>query len=253
MKHHFGEMLDRSGGHWTVVPNVERYAYQMPEWTSGQKSVSIATIGSTDRNWELIGTFPNLEELTLHSPNQDQLAFVSKLWRLKRLRITHAKPKDIAFLSRLQNLEELILEYVSGFSDISPIGELQRLRALHVENLRRVSDFSGLKGASSLRYLGIYGTVDWSQPVDDFEFLSSLNGLEHLGLHFLKAPKAKRPLASIRKLPNLQKLDISMNALPLEEFAWIEASVPHVKGASRPAFVKFGGKDDEIRPGDIRF
>lgn len=246
-------MLDRSGGHWTVVPNVERYAYQMPEWTSGQKAVSIATISSGDANWELIGTFPNLEELTLHSPSHDQIAFVSQLWRLKRLRITHARPKDIGFLSRLQNLEELILEYVSGFNDIAPIGELRQLRALHVENLSRVSNFSGLKGASNLKYLGIYGTVDCSQPVEDFEFLPALGALEYLGLHFLKAPKVDRPLASIAKLPSLKKLSISMNAFPLEEFAWIEANFPHVEGAQRPAFVKFGGQDEAIHPRDIRF
>lgn len=253
MKHHFGDMLDRSGGHWTIVPNVERYAYQMPEWTSGQKLISIATISNGDANWELIGTFPNLEELTLHSPNEEQLSFVSKLWRLKRLRITHARPKDIGFLSRLQNLEEVILEYVSGFCDLSPIGELKRLRALHVENLRRVSDFSGIRGATNLKYLSLYGTVDWSQPIDNFDFLSSLSDLEYLGLHFLKAPKINQPLVSLRNLENLRRLDISMSAFPLEVFAWIEANLSHIDGAVRPAFVKFGGKDEEINQRDIRF
>lgn len=246
-------MLDRSGGHWTVVPNVERYAYQMPEWTSGQKLVSIATISNGDANWEVIGTFPNLEELTLHSPSLEQLAFVSQLWRLKRLRITHARPKDISFISRLQNLEEVILEYVSGFDDLSPIGELKQLRALHVENLRRVSDFSGIKGATNLKYLGLYGTVDWSQPVDSFDFVSSLKSLEYIGLHFLKAPKDDQPLVSVRQLPNLRKLDIAMNTFPLEVFAWIEAKLASIEGAKRPAFVKFGGKDEEINPRDIRF
>ncbi|MEO5493089.1 MAG: hypothetical protein ABIR08_03580 [Sphingomonas sp.] len=246
-------MLDRSLGHWTVVPNVERYAYQMPEWTSGQKLVSIATVGSDDSNWELIGTFPNLVELTLHSPSAEQLAFGSQLWRLKRLRITHARTKDIAFISRLQNLEEVILEYVSGFDDLAPIGELKNLRALHVENLRRVSDFSGIGGAANLEYLGLYGTVDWSQPVDSFDFLSSLKGLEYIGLGFLKVPQSGQPLASVSELRRLRKLDISMNTFVLETFAWVESQFPKVEGAVRPAFVKFGGKDEEIHPRDIRF
>ena len=114
MKHHFGDMLDRSGGHWNFVPNAQRYAFQMPEWTSGQKLISIATIGREDINWELIGTFPNLEELTLHSPSHEQIAFVSSLWRLKRLRITHARPKSLEFIARLQNLEEVVLECTPG-------------------------------------------------------------------------------------------------------------------------------------------
>jgi len=253
VKHHFGDMLDRTGGHWTVVPNRERYAYQMPEWTSGQKSISIATISSGDTNWELISTFPNLEELTLHDPSSEQISFVSQLWRLKRLRITHARVKDIGFIERLQNLEELILEYVSGFSDISPVGALKRLRALHIENLRRVSDFSGLGDAINLRYLGMYGTVDWAQPVESFAFLSRLTSLEYLGLHFIKAPKDDQPLASLKQVPNLRKLSISMNTFPLEVFAWIESNLPEVEGAIRPAFVRFGGKDEEIHPRDIRF
>lgn len=253
MKHHFGDMLDRSGGHWEVIPNAERYSYQTSEWTSGQKSISIATIGGNDTNWDIIGTFPHLEELTLHSPSNEQLAFVSTLWRLKRLRITHARPKNIRFLSRLQNLEEVVLEYVSGFSDLSPLGELKKLQALHIENLRRVSDFSGLKGATTLRYLGLYGTVDWSQPIDSFDFLSSLNRLEYLLLHFIKSPKTERPLGSIKKLPNLRKIDISMNAFPLEVFAWLEANFAHIEGAVRPACIKFGGRDESIHERDIRF
>ena len=252
MKHHFGDMLDRSGGHWTVVPNAQRYAYQMPEWTSGQKLISIATIGNGDTNWELIGTFPNLEELTLHSPSAEQLAFVSQLWRLKRLRITHARPKDIGFISRLQNLEEVILEYVSGFDDLTPIGDLKNLKALHMENLRCVRDFSSITGAKSLKHLSIYGTLDWAQPVESFEFLSSLNDLEHISLHFLKAPKVEQPLLSVAQLPNLQKLNIAMNVFPLEVFAWLEAKLPTVNGAQRPAFVKFGGKDEEFHQRDYR-
>ncbi|MEM1195727.1 MAG: leucine-rich repeat domain-containing protein [Pseudomonadota bacterium] len=252
MKHHFGDVLDRSGGHWTIVPNVERYAYQLPEWTSGQKSISIATISKGDANWELVGTFPNLEELTLHSPCNDQLAFVSQLWRIKRLRITHARPKDIDFIARLQNLEELVLEYVSGFDDISPIGELKKLRSLHIENLRRVSSFSGLAGAERLEYLAIRGTFDWSQPVESFDFLSSFTELEHLGLHSIKAPKVEQPLISLQNLEAMRKLDIAMNAFPLEVFAWIEANLEGVEGASRPAFLKHGGINREINQRDIR-
>ena len=29
MRHHFGESLDRDGGYWTTVPNIERYAYRI--------------------------------------------------------------------------------------------------------------------------------------------------------------------------------------------------------------------------------
>jgi hypothetical protein len=252
MKHHFGDALDRSGGHWNFVPNVERYAYHMPEWTEGQKQISIATISAEDQNWELIATFPNLVELTLHSPSHEQLAFVSQLWRLKRLRITHARPKNIEHLARLQSLEEIILEYVSGFSDLSPLSELANLTALHLENLRRVSDFSGLKNAKKLKYLSLDGTLDWDQPVESFEFLGGLSDLEFLRIMKVRTPKVGNPLESLLKLKCLKNLSFSANAFPVEIFAWIAAKLSHVDGADRSPFVKYGGENREIRQGDLR-
>lgn len=225
----------------------------MPEWTSGQKLVSVATISSEDSNWQLISTFPNLEELTLHSPSHEQIAFVSNLWRIKRLRITHARPKNLEFIARLQNLEEVILEYVSGFNDVSPLGELSNLKALHIENVRRVRDFSGIQNAPNLAYLSIDGTLDWAQPIESLDFLGSLESLQYLRLANVRPPKISEPLISLLKLKKLSKIIFGMSTFPLEVFAWLQAKIPQVEGAVRPAFVKFGGEDQEIRGRDIRF
>lgn len=235
-----------------MVPNAERHIYRMQDWSNAQKQISIATISSDDLNWDALATLPNLEELTLHAPSNEQMEFVSQLWRLKRLRITHARPRNIEFISRLQNLEELILEYVSGFDDVSPVGGLTRLHALHFENLRRVSNFSGLAGSRNLRFLSISGTLDWAQPVDSFDFLRSLTELEYLTLHLFKAPKVDQPLSSLMDLKKLTKLNVGINSFPLEVFAWLEAKLPNVQGVVRPAFVKFGGKDEEVDATDIR-
>lgn len=165
MKHHFGDLLDRTYGHWTILPNIERHKYHLDDWSQAQNSVSIATIYGNDLNWRTIGSLPKLKELTLHQPNKEQLNFVAILGKLKRLRITHARPKTIDFLIRLQNVEELVLEYVSGFESVEPIGELKNLKALHIENVRRITNFSGLGRAQELRYLSINGTFDWA-PTD---------------------------------------------------------------------------------------
>jgi hypothetical protein len=252
MKHHFGDMLDRSGGHWNFVPNAKRYAFHMPEWTSGQKLITTATISGEDVNWEILGTFPNLEELTLHSPNNEQIAFVSNLWRLKRLRITHARPKNLDFIARLEDLEEIILEYVSGFSDLSPLSQISGLKALHIENVRRVNDFSGLSNSPRLAYLSIDGTLDWAQPVEDFDFLRSLGSLEYLRLMNVRSPTKPQPLSSLTELKNLSKIMIGMSTFPIEVFAWLEARIPHVEGAVRQPFVKFGGEDRAIDARDHR-
>jgi hypothetical protein len=158
MRHHFGDLLDRDGGYWTTIPNRERYAYRIGDVPSGSKEVTIVTIGKKDENWERVLTLPNLVELTLHEPTNDQLEAVGALRSIKRLRITHARPKSIEFIRSMSEIEELVLEYVSGFDDLSPLRELKRLRAIHLENLRRVSNFDGLSGVKSLQYLSICGT-----------------------------------------------------------------------------------------------
>jgi hypothetical protein len=95
MKHHFGDLLDRDGDYWTIVPNVERYAHRIGETPAGSEQILVATIGSADEAWRNVFSFPNLEELTLHEPSHEQLQAVAELTALKRLRITHAKFFDL--------------------------------------------------------------------------------------------------------------------------------------------------------------
>jgi hypothetical protein len=239
MKHHFGDMLDREGGYWTIVPNVERYAYGIGSVPAGSAEITVATIGARDESWRKIFTFPALEELTLNEPSAEQLAAIGELSQLKRLRIAHARPKDIEFISALVNVEELVLEYVSGFSDLSPLRSLTRLRALHLENLRRVHDFSGLAGIQSLKYLHIDGTLDWKQPIDDFEFVRGQPNLEVLsfGQIINKKPfPATLPLLTLNKL---RRLRLTWNMLPTEEYALLEVGLPGVPGASWGPFTRF--------------
>jgi hypothetical protein len=239
MKHHFGDLLDREAGYWTIVPNRERYAYRIGDVPAGSKQITIATIGSGDESWRNVFSFPSLEELTLHEPSQEQLLGLSQLSILKRLRITHARPKEISFISSLPDLEELVLEYVSGFSDLAPLRSLLKLKALHIENLRKVHDFSGLSGISSLKYLYIDGTLDWKQPIDDFEFLRGLPNLEVLsfGQIINKIPfPATLPVLSLKKL---KRLRLPWNMLPTEEYALLEVGLLGVKGADWGPFTRF--------------
>ncbi|MFO1041449.1 MAG: hypothetical protein U0941_06655 [Planctomycetaceae bacterium] len=239
MKHHFGDLLDRDGDYWTIVPNRERYAYQIADVPDGSTEITVATIGSGDDCWRKVFTFPHLEELTLHEPSPEQLLAIAELPRLKRLRLTHARPKDIEFIRSLQNLEEVVLEYVSGFEDLSPLRSLTHLKSLHLENLRRVKDFSGLSGINSLRYLSIDGTLDWKQPIVDFEFLRGLPNLEVLafGQIISKAPfPAMLPALTLQKL---QRLRLSWNMLATEEYALLEVGLPDVKGTQWGPFTRF--------------
>lgn len=232
MKHHFGDLLDRTGDYWTIVPNRERYAYLTDRKIIDKRKAKILTVSKDHKYWTQIFDCPNVEELTLHDPTREQVERIRELPRLKRLRITFFRARDIEFIAALPNLEELVLEYVSGFSDLAPLQRLEKLKSLHFENLRRVSNFSGLKGLASLRYLHIDGTLDWNQPIENFEFLDGLPNLEVLSLGFVINKTEFPAFLPILQLRKLKKIMIGRASFHTKEYAFLMAAVPKVEGCS---------------------
>lgn len=252
MKHHFGDFLDRSGGYWTIAPNRERWANHFEDVNDAPPETSIITIQKNDKNWPRIQELTDLRELTLHEPSKDQLSSIEKLSNLTSLRITHARPKDLDFLRQLHHLRELVLEYVSGFEHLDPLGDLVELRALHLENLRRVKNYSGLSSSKSLHYLSIDGTFDWKQPIEDMSFLRPLENLEYLRLNNVRVLADTPVLDALVPLKNLKYLNIPMYTLPLEDFAFIEAARSDIEGAVRPAYVVNDANRRPVSKEDIR-
>ena len=226
MKHHFGDFLDRTGDYWTTIPNRERFAFIADFEIANKDEVKILTISKTQDKifWEQIFDCPNLEELTLHDPSKEQVQAIRKLKEIKRLRVTFFRATDIEFIGDLENLEELILEYVSGFSDLTPLRKLKKLKSVHFENLRRVNDFGGLTGIESLRYIYINGTFDWSQPVQSFDFLSEIPNLEILAMGFgVKVGNSTYPIfKSIIENKKIKKLRLGRAFCSLEDYAFVE-------------------------------
>lgn len=252
MKHHFGDLLDRDGDYWTIVPNRERYAYAIGDVPPGSEAITIVTIGSNDESWDRVFTFPNLEELTLHEPTKLQLEAISNLTKIERLRIAHARPTDINFIASLVNVEELVFEYVSGFSDLSPLKSLKKLRSLHLENLRRVGDFGGLSGIESLKYLRIDGTLDWKQPISDFDFLKGLPNLEVLSFGQVITKASYPALFPVVGLKKLKRIKLVWNMLDAEEYALMEVALNGVAGADWGPFRRFAYSSIPIPNNDIR-
>lgn len=232
MKHHFGDLLDRTGDYWTTIPNQQRYSFIADRIIGKKEQVKILTISKYQdkKHWEQVFDCPNLEELTLHDPGKEQVQAIRSLKQLKRLRVTFFRAKDLDFIADLPNLEELVLEYVSGFSDLSPLARLKKLRSLHLENLRRVSDFDGLSGLRSLRYLYISGTLDWNQPISHFSFLQGLPGLEVFSLGFISCKAGYPALLPLTKLKKLKKIRIGRNMFTTPEFAFLKAAFPMLEG-----------------------
>jgi hypothetical protein len=232
MKHHFADFLDREGDYWTTIPNMERYTYSADKKIKDTAKVKILTISKDDKNWKQVFDCPNIEEITLQEPSKEQVESTRILTDVVRLRITHLRTKDIDFISELNNLEELILEYVSGFSDLTPLRKLTKLKSLYFENLRGVANFDGLKGIDSLRYLHIDGTLDWNQPIKNFDFLAGLPNLEVFSLGFITNKSEFPVFLPLLKLKKLKKLNIIRSTFKTKEYAFLETGLPKVDGCS---------------------
>ncbi|MEM6568979.1 MAG: leucine-rich repeat domain-containing protein [Planctomycetota bacterium] len=231
MKHHLADFLDRDDGHWTFTPNRQRYGQGIADAPDGSPDVVVATIGRDTTDWERVLDFPRLEELTLHEPSKEQFEAVGRLRSIRRLRVTHHRPKTIESLAAAVGVEEMILEYVSGFSDLSPLRALPRLRSVYFENLRRVKRFDGLAGCNELRYLAIHGTLDWDQPIHDFEFVEELPALEVLSAHSVRALAGPPVALPIARSTSLRRLRIMNQILTALDHAILEVGLPHVDGA----------------------
>lgn len=248
MKHHYADFLDRTDDTWTLTPNAQRWSCHVDDLVDAPDDTERLMVTAGDRNWQRMLQLPLLRELTLHEPSQAQLASLAQLPQLTALRISHGRPKTLAMLEGLQALRELVLEYVSAFSDLSPVGRLPMLRALHMENLRRVRDFSGLAGAPALRSLTLAGTLDWNQPVEDLGFLARLPALEAVSIYWFRSPSLAALPGLLLRVPQLRKVHFSMSDLPLEDFARIHAWLPAVEGAVREPFVLCGEQHRIVDP-----
>jgi hypothetical protein len=244
MKHHFGDFLDRKGDYWTTIPNRDRYAVIADFKIANKTEVKILTISNHQdkEHWQQVFDCPNLEELTLHDPSKEQVEAIPKLTQLKRLRVTFFRATNIDFIGDLHNLEELILEYVSGFSDLTTLSRLTKLKSLHLENLRRVSNFDGLRGLNSLRYLHIDGTLDWNQPIENFEFVKGLPNLEVFSLGFIINKTEYPAFLPLLHLKKLRKIKIVRDTFKSKEFAFLQVALPGVEGCDWDLFWDTGDR-----------
>jgi hypothetical protein len=109
-----------------------------------------------------------------------------------------------------------------------------------LENLRRVKNFGGLSGLLNLKYLSIDGTLDWKQPIENFDFLNGLPKLEifKVGQVITKAPYPE--LLPLCKLRNLKRIRLPLNMFSAEEYALVSTALQNIEGADFSPVNRFG-------------
>ena len=103
-------------------------------------------------------------------------------------------------LSALENLKQLKYLYIgsgAGVRDITSLGKLENLIVLHVENFKRIEDYSVFITLRKLEQLIISGPIIGRTPIKDLEFLREMKNLVSVGL----------PNTTIKKKYTLEELE----------------------------------------------
>lgn len=166
-----------------------------------------------------------IDHATLHGEDFAWLADTERLtlWNVKI---------PAGFLSRLHKLWWLDIRGGTG-ADLAPILGASRLRYLAVNQIRGLSDLSGLAAFKELRLLSLYGLAQ----VTTVPSLKDLNALERLEVGQMKALPSIAPLLEAPRLKELLLIrnmsvpspDVAaISSHPsLERFDWLAEDVPN--------------------------
>lgn len=225
-----GERGGRVRGHWSFLQEARYF----DDFATAAPDSTVVSLRRTDANWQRIAELPLLEEITVISPSKPQLDLIGRLGGLKRLRLGQVRQADVTSLADLAGLEELALISVSGPTSLAPLGRLPRLRALYVESMRSLSDWSGLTSAPGLTCLEIFGSPDKRQRIDDLAFLDGLPQLDYLQLALCQLGQGADWLAPLARHHTLGRLQLSSFALTMADWAYLQRHLGHVEWPQEP-------------------
>lgn len=150
-----------------------------------------------------ISNVTSLRHLDLGNGSRSEIRDISPLGNLKNLRtlVIGGTLRELSPIARLENLEELTI-FSDVLSDISVLGELNRLKALEIHGAAYIDLKALEKLTNSMQYL-----VVEVKCIDNIDSLMLLVNLKHLELR-AENIKDIRPL---RNLKRVQYLEVSKN------------------------------------------
>lgn len=116
---------------------------------------------------------------------------------LEELRFKWGAYTDLSALENLKQLKYLYIGSGAGVRDITSLGKLENLIVLHVENFKRIEDYSVFINLRKLEQLIISGPILGRTPIKDLEFLREMKNLVSVGL----------PNTTIKKKYTLEELE----------------------------------------------
>ena len=99
---------------------------------------------------------------------------------LEELRFKWGSYSDLTELKNLRNLKFLYIGSGASVKDIAALGQLESLIVLHIENFKKIEDYSPLTTLKNLEQLVILGPMYGRTPMQDLEFLRKMPNLRSI-------------------------------------------------------------------------
>ncbi|WP_289663812.1 hypothetical protein [Flavobacterium panacagri] len=125
-----------------------------------------------DKKVKNLNSLTHLKDLLISSAKEDSCLFLKGLNQLKEFRIS-GNIKDLKGAENLSDLESLKITHSSKLIDIKALKTSLKLKKLHIEKCKLLSDFSFLEGNNAIKELFI-------DDLDSIKFISSMSELEKI-------------------------------------------------------------------------
>lgn len=184
-----------------------------------------------------ISRFQKLTALLAFCVNQDFLDELTLLPSLTTLCIEGLTAADLQPLDRCVNLRRLMIMGGTRVPSLDWVTRLPQLDALLIQNFKLVTDISPLTSLQAVRALGIEGSMWTAQRVETLEPLKALPGVKALFLTNCRIHHGGlRPLHDIKSLEYLESASFPGDA----EFLALRRALPHLQCAWFGAIDKYG-------------
>jgi len=147
-----------------------------------------------DKKVENINSLINLKNLLISSTKKDDCTHLKGLKELREFRISGAI-KNLEGIESLIKLTDFKVSYSSKLTDAKSLTSLSNLEKLHLEKCKLLTDFSFLKGNTSIKELFI-------DNLDSLEFVATMPNLEKINFWFCKDGNMK-PLLESKSLKQI--------------------------------------------------
>lgn len=133
---------------------------------------------------------------------------------------------DLSGLKNLQNLKALRLEAVRKATDFKFLQSMTHLETLYLEHVKHLPSLELFSNMHHLKRLGVEGSMHTKAKVETLEPLAGLKGLEEL---YMSSVQLKdKQLTYLQNCPNLRVLQCARFA-PKKSFEQLRAAMPNLQ------------------------